>query len=105
MYSVSIIVLLLILSLTPFTAKSNTDFSELELLFSQWRTFEAAPLHQSAPDYRQTTFEQRRPQWQKFKTKLLALDKTNWTVPEQIDWFVMLAELNGYQFNEQVLKP
>ena len=93
------------LLLLPLTAKSNSDFSELELLFSQWRAFEAAPLHESAPDYRQSTFDHRRPQWKKFNEQLLALDKSNWTVPEQIDWFVMLAELNGYQFNEQVLKP
>ncbi len=88
-----------------FGAKSSSDFSQLENLFTEWRAFEVAPLHQLAPDYRQATFDARTAQWAEFKTKLLAFDKTNWTVPQHIDWFVMLAELNGYEFNQNVLKP
>ncbi len=95
----------LILMMVTFGAQSASEFNELETLFTQWRAFETAPLHESAPDYRQQTFEKRRPQWQQFKSQLLALDKTNWTTPQQIDWFVMLAEINGYEFNENVLKP
>ncbi len=86
-------------------AKSSSDFSELEQLFTEWRAFEVAPLHELAPDYRLATFEQRRPQWAQYKTRLLALDKSTWTIPQQIDWFVVLAELNGYDFNDRVLKP
>ena len=73
--------------------------------FLQWRSFEVAPLHELAPDYRQQTFEKRHATWAQFKTQLLALDKSQWTVEQQVDWFVMLAELNGYEFNEKVLKP
>ncbi|MGJ8664577.1 MAG: hypothetical protein ACSHWU_13050 [Marinicella sp.] len=91
--------------LVSLGAKSSTDFSELESLFKAWRTFEAAPIHDLAPDYRQATFTVRRPQWQKFKDQLLALDKSNWTTAQQIDWYVVLAELNGYDFNERILKP
>jgi hypothetical protein len=88
-----------------FGAKSSADFSQLETLFSQWRTFEVPPLHELAPDYRQQTFEKRHAKWGQFKTQLLALDRSQWSVAQQVDWFVMLAELNGYEFNEQVLKP
>ena len=93
------------LLLFSFTAKPASDFRELEQLFTEWRAFEVAPLHQQAPDYRKKTFKQRQPQWAQFKKQLLALDRSDWTVPQQIDWFVMLAELNGYEFNEKVLKP
>ena len=88
-----------------FGAKSSSDFSQLETLFSQWRSFEVPPLHELAPDYRQQTFKKRHATWVKFKTQLLALDKSQWTVAQQVDWFVMLAELNGYEFNEKVLRP
>jgi hypothetical protein len=88
-----------------FSAKSSSDFNQLETLFIQWRTFEVAPLHDLAPDYRQETFEKRHPKWAQFKTRLLAFDKSQWTVAQQVDWFVMLAEINGYEFNEKVLKP
>ena len=88
-----------------FGAKSSTDFNLLESLFTQWRTFEVAPLHNLAPDYRKNTFEKRHAKWAQFKTQLLAFEKSQWTVAQQVDWFVMLAEINGYEFNETVLKP
>jgi hypothetical protein len=88
-----------------FGAKSSSDFSQLETLFTQWRAFEVAPLHKLAPDYREKTFEKRHTKWADFRTQLLAFDKSQWTVAQQVDWFVMLAELNGYEFNESVLKP
>ncbi|WP_259365432.1 DUF885 domain-containing protein [Colwellia sp. BRX10-3] len=88
-----------------FGVKSSADFSQLETLFIQWRTFEVAPLHELAPDYRKNTFEKRHVKWAQFKQQLLAFDKSAWTVAQQVDWFVMLAELNGYEFNETVLKP
>jgi hypothetical protein len=88
-----------------FGIKASSDFSQLETLFAQWRAFEVAPLHNLAPDYRQVTFEKRHPQWVQFKTRLLAFERADWSVAQQIDWFVMLAELNGYEFNQKVLKP
>nr|WP_297348058.1 hypothetical protein [uncultured Glaciecola sp.] len=88
-----------------FGAKSSSDFSQLETLFTQWRAFEVAPLHKLAPDYREETFIKRHTKWASFKTQLLAFDKSQWTVVQQVDWFVMLAELNGYEFNEKILKP
>ena len=36
---------------------------------------------------------------------MLSIDKANWTVAQQIDWYLVLAELNGYDFNQRVLKP
>ncbi len=95
----------LTLMLLTSGAQSSSDFKQLEQLFTEWRTFEVPPLHELAPDYRQDTFEKRRPQWAKFKEKLLAFDRSNWTVPEHIDWFVMLGEINGYDFNQRILKP
>ena len=32
-----------------FGAKSSSDFSQLDILFSQWRIFEVPPLHELAP--------------------------------------------------------
>ena len=98
-------ILFMVLLMIPLGAKSSSDFSQLEALFIQWRAFEVAPLHELAPDYRQQTFDKRRATWADFKTQLLAMDKSTWTVPQQVDWFVVLAELNGYEFNDQVLKP
>jgi hypothetical protein len=88
-----------------FTVQSSVKFEEFEKLFTEWREFEAAPIHQLAPDYRQQTFAVRRPKWTEFKRKLLEFDRAKWTIPQQVDWFVFLAEINGYDFNERILKP
>jgi hypothetical protein len=93
------------LLLFSFGVKSSSNFSQLETLFTQWRAFEVAPLHNLAPDYRQVTFEKRHAKWLQFKTQLLTFDQSDWNVAQQIDWFVMLAEINGYEFNHKVLKP
>ena len=88
-----------------FSTHAATDFKELEQLFTEWRAFETPPLHEGAPDYRSATVVHREPQWAAFKQRLLDMDRTGWSVPEQIDWFVVLAELNGYAFNQHTLKP
>ncbi|MFW8591274.1 hypothetical protein ACOI22_10770 [Glaciecola sp. 2405UD65-10] len=96
---------LIMLLFVSCSALAKDSFEQLENLFEKWRAFELAPLYKNAPDYRKTTFEARHAQWAQFKQQLLSLDYSQWTLPQQIDWFVMLAELNGYEFIEQVLKP
>ena len=32
-------------------------------------------------------------------------DTSGWTVNEQIDWHIVLAEMNGYDFNDRFLMP
>ncbi|TRY30144.1 DUF885 domain-containing protein [Aliiglaciecola sp. M165] len=91
--------------LFSFNTFASQNFTQFEQLFSQWRSFEVAPLFEGAPDYRQQTFKQRHGTWKDIKRSLIAFDKSNWSTAQQIDWFVMLAELNGYDFNQRVLKP
>lgn len=98
-----IVCVILCLLSVPVLAKSA--YSDLETLFHQWREFEMPPLHQGAPDYRTQTFDKRRDRFEKIKSNLLSIDKANWTVAQQIDWYLVLAELNGYDFNQRVLKP
>ena len=43
-----------------------------------------------------------------FKTlqeRLLAIDNSEWSIEHQVDWYVVWAEMNGYDFNHHVLKP
>ena len=39
------------------------------------------------------------------KERLHSFDIDNWPIKEQIDWHVIRAEMNGYDFNYRVLKP
>jgi hypothetical protein len=39
------------------------------------------------------------------KTKLEGFEKDDWSVQEQVDWYLLWAEMNGYIFNTKILKP
>ncbi|MDF1866793.1 MAG: hypothetical protein P1U70_18305 [Saprospiraceae bacterium] len=87
---------------SPPTTK---DYQDLVNLFHEWRTFENPPLLDGAPDYSAATFEKRMPEFKKLQARLLAMDTTGWAVPEQVDWYIVWAEMNGYDFNYRTLKP
>ena len=89
---------------TP-TAEVTSDYQALLTLFQEWRTFEQPPLLDGAPDYTAAAFQQRRPVFEALRARLLAMDTTGWTVPEQVDWNLVRAEINGYDFNDRVLQP
>ena len=78
--------------------------SELIKLFNDWRSFEQPPLQNGIPDYSQTSFDKRWPQFQALKTRLENLPKEQWPTRQQIDWHILWAEMNGYIFNYKVLK-
>jgi hypothetical protein len=74
-------------------------------LFADWRTFENPPLLDGAPDYTAATFEARQPQYQALRERLDAFEISDWPVPQQVDWHLVRAEMNGYDFNRRVLQP
>lgn len=84
---------------------AQSDYSELVSLFSEWRTFEKPPVKEGAPDYTTETFNNRWPEFKKLQAKLTALDTAGWPVDKQVDWYVVWAEMNGYDFNHNILKP
>ena len=74
-------------------------------LFAEWRAFELPPLLDGAPDYTSERFAARRPAFDALRERLLSIDTSDWPVPRQVDWHLVRAEMNGYDFNERVLKP
>ena len=84
---------------------SSNDYEDLVALFHTWREFEKPPLLDRAPDYRLETFEKRWPQFVELQTSLKKIDTTNWSVEHKVDWMIVWAEMNGYDFNHRVLKP
>ena len=86
------------------TAKSIDTSISLEELFNDWRAFEIPPLKNGVPDYRQETFDRRADDFQKLRNTLEALAIDQWPAEDQIDWHILWAEMNGYEFNTKVLK-
>jgi hypothetical protein len=85
-------------------SEENTS-EQLVTLFKAWRTFENPPLYNLAPDYRATTFSSRRAGFEQLQAKLKAIDTVGWQVPQKVDWMIIWAEMNGYDFNDRILKP
>jgi hypothetical protein len=83
----------------------TTNYAGLLELFEEWRDFESPPLLDSAPDYTVETFAARRGDFAALQARLNAFDVTAWPIPQQVDWHLVRAEMNGYDFNERVLKP
>jgi hypothetical protein len=95
---------LLILIIASGTAMASTH-DDLVELFEDWRAFETPPLLDGAPDYTAERFVARQPEFLELRARLDAFDISDWPIPEQVDWHLLRAEMNGYDFNRRILKP
>ena len=86
-------------------SKKSAGYENLVSLFKEWRTFENPPKLNGAPDYTSESFEKRQPDFKKLQNRLKAIDTTNWSIPNKVDWMIVWAEMNGYDFNQRILKP
>ena len=81
------------------------DYQKLVALFNDWREFESPPLLGGAPDYTASRFKENRKVFRGLQKRLNKINIDSWAVPQQIDWHVVRAEMNGYDFNYRVLRP
>ncbi len=84
----------------------NTEtYEDLLTLFSDWRAFEHPPLLNGAPDYTAATFDRRYEEFQEYRDRLHSMDTSSWSITQQVDWHIVRAEMNGFDFNYRVLQP
>ena len=74
-------------------------------LFRDWRDFENPPLRDGAPDYTAERFEAAYAELPGFMDRLNAIDTTGWPIAHKVDWHIVRAEMNGFDFNHRILKP
>jgi hypothetical protein len=97
---------LLILALASGApALADNNYNNLLRLFADWRKFEKPPVLDGAPNYTAEGFEARQPQYLALRARLDSFDIGDWPVPQQVDWHLVRAEMNGYDFNRRVLMP
>ncbi|MCH8337038.1 MAG: hypothetical protein IIC61_14270 [Proteobacteria bacterium] len=85
--------------------QSNSGYDELLQLFSEWREFESPPMLNGAPDYTAGRFAARYEGFLALRNRLHRIDPGEWPVPQQVDWHIVRAEMNGFDFNQRVLQP
>ncbi|MDH3747873.1 MAG: DUF885 domain-containing protein [Gammaproteobacteria bacterium] len=85
--------------------KSSDGYRELLSLFADWREFERPPMLDGAPDYTAERFAAAHAQLKDYQARLYAIDPRDWPIAQQVDWHLVRAEMNGFDFNFRVLRP
>ena len=80
-------------------------YPALLALFQDWRAFQQPPLRQGAPDYTATTMARRQAELPAYQSRLAAIDPGAWPVAQRVDYQLMRAEMNGFDFDVRVLQP
>lgn len=99
---------LLLLNSIPIHAYPNkrpAEYDSLIELFNDWRDFENPPLLDGAPDYTAERFNKDHQTFKDLQKRLSQIQINNWPIPYQVDWHIIQAEMNGYDFNSRVLQP
>jgi len=95
----------MLLLLCMSTQLHADGYQELLSLFADWRQFEAPPLLEGAPDYTAGRFTSRFAEFKRYRERLDAIDPDSWPIARQVDWHLVHAEMNGFDFNHRVLQP
>jgi hypothetical protein len=102
-------IFLLSIKLARLEAEISTiepsNYPTLVKLFNEWRLFETAPFKDGAPDYSLKRFKRSHNQFLNLQVRLSKIKIDSWPIVHKIDWFIVKAEMNGYDFNYRVLKP
>lgn len=78
---------------------------DLVAFFEAWRDFRVPPRVEGVPDFSSETIANQWAAFPSWRATLDAFDIEDWPVSEQVDWHLVNAELNGLQFDHEVLKP
>lgn len=89
---------------TPIAARS-TRYEDLTTLFGEWRSFQQPKRVDGAPDYSAAAMAAQERDLTGFANRLAAIDPTSWPIPQQVDYYVVRAEMHGLDFDHRVLKP
>ena len=86
-------------------AHANPDYQALIELFNDWRAFEHPGHVNGAPDYSAANLARQLEGLSGYRERLQAIDPTDWANGQQIDYYLVGAEMNGLDFYLRVLKP
>ncbi|HKU15674.1 MAG TPA: DUF885 family protein [Steroidobacteraceae bacterium] len=86
-------------------APAAHGYEDLTALFAEWRSFEQPALREGAPDYTAAALARKQTQLKNLQARLQAIKPDAWPIPQQVDYHLLRAEMNGLDFNLRVLKP
>ena len=96
---------LLTSSLAGQEARKSARYEDLVSLFSEWRSFQKPKLVKGVPDYTVAGMAAQRAGLAVYQRRLAAIDPSDWPIPQQVDYYLVRAEMNGLDFDHRVLRP
>jgi Bacterial protein of unknown function (DUF885) len=86
-------------------APASSRYEDLVSFFREWRAFQKPRLVDGVPDYGVAALAAHQKELETYKKRLSAIDPSGWPIPQQVDYAIVRAELNGLDFDHRVLKP
>lgn len=83
----------------------NTSYESLLQLGQDWQKFERPQLLNGAPDYTEAYQSKAYNQLEGYQDRLNSFDVSSWPIAQQVDWHLLRAQMNGFDFDHRVLKP
>jgi len=80
-------------------------YPTLVALFSAWREFQTPRMIEGVPDYGAASMARQFRELDAWRGRLDAIDKTGWPIAQQIDWYLVWAEINSLEFAHRVKQP
>ena len=81
------------------------NHADLVKLFEDWRRFVAPSIRAGVPDYSKATMAGKAEELRNYRDRLKAIDVAVWPTSARVDYRLMEAEMNGFDFNLRVLAP
>jgi len=84
---------------------ASNSYDDLLTLFEDWREFVRPNRVDGVPDYSAAAMAAQQAQLPAYRARLAAVDPSDWPIEQQIDHYLVRAEMNGLDFDHRVRKP
>jgi len=107
--ALALLLILIVISCSKPVGTNNAPkaktYAELETLFKEWREFQRPPFKDGTPDYSVAAMKKQQEELKKWQQRLNNFDTTGWSINQQVDWYIIKAEMNGLDFDHRVMRP
>ncbi|MCX6577403.1 MAG: DUF885 family protein [Candidatus Aminicenantes bacterium] len=87
------------------SAEKSTRYEDLLALWRQFRDFQKPNVVEGVPDYTPKAMSAQQLGAGEFLKRLAAIDPAGWPIDRQVDYHIVRAEFNGFDFDHRVLRP
>jgi Bacterial protein of unknown function (DUF885) len=86
-------------------AQKGSRYEDLVALFEDWRRFQQPKVVNAVPDYTPGAMEAQHKELPAYQRRLAAIEPARWPIPQQSDYHLVRAEMNGLDFDHRVRRP